>query len=44
MVVGLEQGEQNLTMIDPSRKFEEGDILWVVGEKAALAHLIQTNE
>src|SRR5574344_2864683 len=36
MVVGVEEGEENLTVIDPNRPFEQGDILWVVGEKSSL--------
>ena len=32
MVVGLEEGQENLTHISPSRKFEKGDIIWLVGE------------
>ena len=41
MVVGVEEGQQNLTMINPSRRFEQGDILWVVGEESALDKLMQ---
>jgi CPA2 family monovalent cation:H+ antiporter-2 len=33
MVVGLEEGKENLSMITPTHKFEEGDVIWVVGEK-----------
>lgn len=33
MVVGVEEGQKNLTMINPDRKFEVGDIVWVVGEE-----------
>ena len=33
MVVGVEEGQENLTMIDPQRKFEKGDIIWLVGEE-----------
>ena len=33
MVVGVEEGQKNLTMINPSRRFEVGDIVWVVGEE-----------
>ena len=39
MVVGVEEGQQNLDMILPSRKLEEGDIMWVVGEQKALDEL-----
>ena len=39
MVVGVEEGHGQLTMIKPSRKFWKGDILWVVGEQEALDKL-----
>jgi monovalent cation:H+ antiporter-2, CPA2 family len=41
MVVGMEKGEDELTQIDPSRPFKQGDILWVVGEKSSLEALVQ---
>ena len=41
MVIGLEEGKQNLSPFPPSRKFKEGDIIWVVGEEEALDALIQ---
>lgn len=36
MVIGMEEGKENLTPVEPSRRFETGDILWVVGETEAL--------
>ncbi|HEY9550701.1 MAG TPA: TrkA C-terminal domain-containing protein, partial [Prevotella sp.] len=39
MVVGVEEGQENLTMINPSRKFQKGDIIWVVGEAQSLSGL-----
>ena len=33
MAVGLEEGKESLTPVDPKRKFEEGDMLWIVGEQ-----------
>lgn len=33
MVVGVEEGQKNLTMINPNRRFEVGDIVWEVGEE-----------
>ncbi len=39
MVVGLEEGKENLSMITPTHKFEEGDVIWVVGEKDDLKEL-----
>lgn len=41
MVVGLEEGKENLSQVRPSRRFQEGDILWVVGEEESLARLMQ---
>lgn len=32
LVVGVEEGQQDLTSIDPNRRFEPEDIIWVVGE------------
>ncbi len=43
MVVGLEAGQKNLTLINPSHKFEEGDIIWVVGETTSLLQLALAN-
>jgi CPA2 family monovalent cation:H+ antiporter-2 len=40
MVVGVEEGQQNLTMITPTRLLEQGDRLWVVGEEDSL-HTLQ---
>ena len=36
MVVGLEEGRENLTRVLPTRVFKKGDIIWLVGEKADL--------
>lgn len=41
MVVGLEEGEENLSVIDPSRQLAKGDILWIVGEESDLDKLIE---
>jgi len=40
MVVGLEEGEENLSLVTADRRFEEGDIIWVVGEQQALDSLL----
>ena len=40
MVVGLEEGEENLSLVTADRRFEEGDIIWVVGEQHALDSLL----
>ena len=42
MVVGLEEGKENLSPVRPNRKFQEGDIIWVVGEEEALQTLLNT--
>ena len=41
MVVGLEEGKENLSSVPPTRRFAEGDIIWVVGEEESLAALLQ---
>ena len=41
MVIGLEEGKQNLSAFPPNRKFKEGDIIWVVGEEESLNALLQ---
>jgi CPA2 family monovalent cation:H+ antiporter-2 len=40
MVVGVEEGQEQLTIINPDRLFESGDIVWLVGEEADLARLM----
>ena len=40
MVVGLEEGKESLSPYKPNRKFQEGDIIWVVGEEEDLQQLI----
>lgn len=40
MVVGLEEGKENLSSVPATRRFQEGDILWVVGEEEALKALL----
>ena len=40
MVVGLEEGKENLSSVNPKRRFEEGDIIWVVGEQESLDALL----
>ena len=43
MVIGLEEGKQNLSPFQPNRKFEEGDIIWVVGERESLDALLHAH-
>ncbi len=40
MVVGLEEGKENLSPFKPARRFAEGDIIWVVGEEDDLNRLL----
>ena len=42
MVVGLEEGKENLSPFHPKRRFQEGDIIWIVGEQEALQVLINS--
>ncbi len=44
MVVGLEEGKENLSTFPPSRRFHEGDIIWVVGEEESLKALFTSNK
>ena len=39
MVVGIEEGQRHLTMVNPSHVFCAGDIVWLVGENHSLAAL-----
>ena len=39
MVVGLEEGKENLSPFKPDRKFQEGDVIWIVGEQESLNSL-----
>jgi CPA2 family monovalent cation:H+ antiporter-2 len=41
MVVGIEEGKENLSQVKPLYRFQKGDILWIVGEKEDL-QLIST--
>ncbi len=40
MVVGLEEGKESLSPFKPNRKFQEGDIIWIVGEEESLDQLM----
>jgi CPA2 family monovalent cation:H+ antiporter-2 len=44
MVVGVDEGQPNLTMVSPSRKLQAGDIIWVVGESQSLKALTEAME
>lgn len=41
MVVGLEEGQENLTKVSPSYQFQKGDILWIVGEESDLLKIME---
>ncbi|MBO4721292.1 MAG: cation:proton antiporter [Prevotella sp.] len=41
MVVGLEEGKESLSPFKPNRKFQEGDIIWIVGEEESLNELMK---
>lgn len=43
MVVGMEEGEETLSMITPDHRFEKGDTIWVVGENENLVNLMNAN-
>ena len=40
MVVGMEEGKENLSPVGPKHQFEEGDIIWIVGEQEDLNTLM----
>ena len=40
MVVGIEEGKENLSPMHPNRRFQEGDIIWVVGEEESLNTIV----
>ncbi len=44
MVVGKEEGKENLTIISPDYRFCVGDIIWLVGENEAVANLNRAND
>ena len=44
MVVGVDEGQTHITLINPSHALTIGDILWVVGEKENIKQIQATNE
>ena len=40
MIVGFDDGNENLTPATPTRTFKKGDIVWIVGEKESLDELM----
>ena len=41
MVIGLEEGKESLSPFKPNRKFQEGDIIWIVGEQESLDEVMK---
>ena len=41
MVVGLEEGKENLSAVAPTYTFAQGDIIWIVGENDDLERLLK---
>lgn len=39
LVVGLEEGQQNLSSVNPDHVFEAGDIVWLVGERSSFERI-----
>ena len=39
LVIGIERGETSIKNPPPSTVFEEGDIVWIVGERRKVIHL-----
>ena len=44
MAVGLEEGKESLSPIDPNYRFENGDMLWIVGEQDAIDKIEKQSE
>ena len=44
MAVGLEEGKESLSPIDPNYRFENGDMLWIVGEQDAIDKIEKLSE
>lgn len=43
MVVGLEEGKENLSQVDPSRILSKDDIIWIVGEQDDIDRFCKDN-
>ena len=43
MVVGREEGKENLSMVSSTYRLRLGDIVWIVGEEASLQSLKLAN-
>ena len=40
MVVGLEEGKENLSNVSPNYRFKGGDIIWIVGEEGSIQSIM----
>jgi sodium/hydrogen exchanger family protein len=40
MIVGFDDGNEELTPANPAREFKIGDVVWLVGEKESLKELM----
>lgn len=44
MVVGLEEGKENLSQMDPSHKLRHGEAIWIVGELDDIERFCRDND
>lgn len=44
MVVGLEEGKENLSQMDPSHKLRHGEAIWIVGEQDDIERFCRDND
>lgn len=44
MVVGLEEGKENLSQMDPSHKLRHGEAIWIVGEQDDIERFCKDND
>ncbi|MGN1375926.1 MAG: cation:proton antiporter, partial [Prevotella sp.] len=43
MIVGMEEGKENLSQVDPQRIIKSGDIIWIVGEQEDIDRIDRRN-
>ena len=44
MVVGVDEGQWHITLVNPSRLLQAGDLLWIVGEREHLKRVQEVNQ
>lgn len=44
MVIGLEEGKENLSQMDPSHKLRHGEAIWIVGEQDDIERFCRDND